>query len=101
MDTATYERRASLALSAMLILHLACGRDTTGPQDGTATSPGEPRPAKTAMLESGANVMQGKGPVGRIAMHVVGFHPAKDDPAMAWSFNAKRDGAGATGAAPP
>jgi hypothetical protein len=82
MDTKTDKRRASLALSAMLILHIACGRDTTGPQGGTATSPGEPRSAKTAMLESGANVMQGKGPVGKIAMHLVGFHPAKEDPAM-------------------
>jgi Protein of unknown function (DUF1264) len=73
-------RRA--VLFSMLILGVACGRDTTEPQGATGTAPGEPRSARTAALESGANLMQGKGPVGQISMHMVGFHPAKDDPTM-------------------
>ena len=70
------------ALISTLALCVACGRDTTAPQTQQGTAPGEPRTAKTVALESGANLMQGQGPVGQIAMHLVGFHPAKSDPAL-------------------
>jgi hypothetical protein len=40
------------------------------------------RTAKTAALETGANLMQAKAPVEKIAMYLDGFHVAKDDPRM-------------------
>jgi len=44
--------------------------------------PGADRTAKTAALETGANLMQAKAPVEKIAMYLNGFHAAKDDPKM-------------------
>jgi hypothetical protein len=61
---------------------MACNRETTPPQGGGETAPGAERTAKTAALETGANLMQGRGPIGKISMHLVGFHPSKSDPMM-------------------
>ena len=46
------------------------------------TAPGADRTARTAALETGANLMQAKAPVEKIAMHLNGFHVSKDDPTM-------------------
>jgi hypothetical protein len=62
------------------ILSGACGGGNTSPQDGAA--PGAARTAKTAALEGGANLMQAKAPVEKIAMYLNGFHVAKADAAM-------------------
>jgi Protein of unknown function (DUF1264) len=59
----------------------ACGGGNTGPQEGQP-APGPDRTAKTATLETGANVLQAKAPVEKIAMYLDGFHAAKDDPKM-------------------
>ena len=59
----------------------ACGGGNTPPQGGE-TAPGANRTAKTAALESGANLMQAKAPVETIAMYLNGFHVSKDDPKM-------------------
>jgi hypothetical protein len=59
----------------------ACGGGNTAPQ-GADTAPGADRTAKTAALETGANVLQAKAPVENIAMYLNGFHVSKDDPAM-------------------
>ncbi len=60
---------------------VGCGGGNAPPQGGE-NAPGNDRTAKTAMLESGANMMQAKAPVEKIAMYLDGFHAAKDDPKM-------------------
>src|SRR3954454_8899510 len=67
---------AALALTAA-----GCGGGNTDPQAGK-TAPGAAETAKTATLESAANLIQSKGPVSRISLYLDGFHTAKDDPAM-------------------
>jgi len=59
----------------------ACGGGNTPPQGGT-TAPGADRTAKTGVLETGANLMQSKGPVEKLSIYLDGFHAAKDDPNM-------------------
>jgi Protein of unknown function (DUF1264) len=59
----------------------ACGGDSM-PRDRGETAPGANRTAKTASLEGGANVLQAKAPVEKIAMYLNGFHVAKDNPEM-------------------
>jgi uncharacterized protein DUF1264 len=59
----------------------ACGGGNTPPENGK-TAPGAQRAATTAALETGANLLQDKAPVEKIAMYLNGFHVAKDDPAM-------------------
>jgi hypothetical protein len=56
----------------------ACGGGNTPPQGGQ-TAPGGDRTAKTAALETGANLMQAKAPVEKIAMYLNGFHVSKDN----------------------
>jgi hypothetical protein len=69
----------SLPLIAVLA---ACGGGNTGPADSTQAAPGDERTAKTATLETGANLLQAKAPVENIAVYLNGFHVAKDDPKM-------------------
>jgi hypothetical protein len=59
----------------------ACGGGGDTPPRGGETS-GTDRSAKTAALETGADLLQAKAPVGQIAMYLDGFHAAKDDPAL-------------------
>ncbi len=59
----------------------ACGGGNTPPQGGEA-APGADRTAKTAALETGANLMQAKAPVEKIAIYLNGFHVAKSDPKL-------------------
>ena len=66
---------SGLVLTAALALALgttACGGGNTPPQGGP-TAPGADRTAKTAALETGANLMQTKAPVEKIAMYLDGF----------------------------
>jgi hypothetical protein len=56
----------------------ACGGRNTRPQ-GEQTAPGADRTAKTATLETGANVMQSKAPIEKISIYLNGFHAAKHD----------------------
>ena len=71
----------STTLVALSVAVAACGGGDTPPQGGE-TAPGADRTAKTAALETGANLMQAKAPVEKIAMYLNGFHAAKDDPKM-------------------
>jgi hypothetical protein len=64
---------------ALLLVTSACGGGNAPPQ-GSQTAPGADRTAKTAALESGANLLQAKAPVEQIAMYLNGFHVSKDDP---------------------
>ena len=59
----------------------ACGGGNAPPQGGI-TTPGADRATKTGVLETGANLMQSKGPVEKISIYLDGFHAAKDDPNM-------------------
>jgi hypothetical protein len=70
----------STALLAVVVT-AGCGGGNTSPHGGE-TAPGADRTAKTAALETGANVMQAKAPVEKIAMYLDGFHVSKDDPKM-------------------
>jgi hypothetical protein len=45
-----------------------------------ATVPGAPKTASTRLLEVGAKVLQHNSPLGPMDIHLVGFHPLKDDP---------------------
>lgn len=75
--------RASLGTTTLfaVVVAAACGGGNTPPQGGE-TGPGTDRTAKTAALETGANLMQAKAPVEKIAMYLNGFHVSKDDPKM-------------------
>ena len=75
--------RVTLAATTLfsIVLSAACGGGNTPPQGGE-TAPGADRTAKTAALESGANLMQAKAPVEKIAIYLNGFHVSKDDPKM-------------------
>jgi hypothetical protein len=62
-----------------VVITVGCGGGNTPPQGGE-TAPGADRTAKTGALETGANLMQAKAPVEKIAMYLNGFHVSKDDP---------------------
>jgi hypothetical protein len=65
----------------LTVTTVACGGGNTEPQ-GQDTAPGAERTAKTAALETGANMLQSKAPIEQISMYLNGFHAAKDDPTM-------------------
>lgn len=69
-----------VALSAALAAS-ACSDATSDPPSGKS-APGSAETAKTAALESAANLIQSKGPIGKISLYLDGFHAAKDDPTM-------------------
>ena len=69
-----------LMTGGVLVL-TACGGGDTPPREGQ-TGPGADRTAKTAALETGADLLQAKAPVEQIAMYLNGFHVSKHDPAM-------------------
>jgi hypothetical protein len=73
--------RASVLIAAT-VLAVACGGGNTGPPDAANAVPGKPRTTTTSTLETGANVLQSKGPVEKISMYLNGFHAAKHDPKM-------------------
>ncbi|MCC4598704.1 OBAP family protein [Xanthomonas melonis] len=58
-----------------LALCAACSR-TPSP----VTPPGAEETAKTDVLEAGAKVLQSNGPVGKLDIYLVGFHPMKEAP---------------------
>jgi hypothetical protein len=75
-------RGLKIAVVFALALEItACGGGNTPPSGGE-TAPGADRTATTAALETGANLMQAKAPVEKIAMYLNGFHVAKDNPKM-------------------
>ena len=72
---------ATATALAVIVAVSACGGGNTPPAGG-ATAPGVERTAKTAALESGANLLQAKPPVEKIAMYLNGFHVSKGNPKM-------------------
>jgi hypothetical protein len=73
--------RMAIVVAALAAV-TACGGGNTGPDTAQQAAPGADVTAKTATLETGANLLQSKGPVAKIAMYLDGFHAAKDDPRM-------------------
>jgi hypothetical protein len=71
-----------MTLPLAALLASGCGGGNTGPTDSTETAPGAERTATTATLETGANLLQAKAPVEKIAVYLNGFHAAKADPTM-------------------
>jgi hypothetical protein len=65
-----------------MIFHVACGGGNTGPESPQEAAPGAEPSAKTAALETGAALLQSKGPVEEISMYLNGFHTTKGDPGM-------------------
>jgi hypothetical protein len=45
-----------------------------------AAPPGAPERTRTDALEAGAAMLQNNGPVAKLDIHLVGFHPMKDNP---------------------
>lgn len=64
--------------SALLICVALCASCSRSPP--SVTPPGAPESAKTNVLEAGAKVLQPSGPVGKLDIYLVGFHPMKDAP---------------------
>jgi hypothetical protein len=75
-------RRFLAIIVSMTLLSVACGGGNTGPQSAKEAVPGAPETAKTATLETAANMLQSKGPVSKISLYLDGFHAAKDNPKM-------------------
>ena len=73
--------RLAVALTLFAIGSVACGGGDTPPQGGE-TAPGTDLQPGTAALETGADLLQSRAPVGQISMYLTGFHPAKGDPVM-------------------
>lgn len=63
----------------LLALALAACTDDPPP---TVDPPGMEETASTRVLEAGAQVLQTAPPLRGLDIHVVGFHPMKDDPSM-------------------
>ncbi|MBV6809356.1 OBAP family protein [Xanthomonas campestris pv. pennamericanum] len=64
--------------SALLIGLALCASCSRSPP--SVTPPGAPETPKTNVLEAGAKVLQPSGPVGKLDIYLVGFHPMKDAP---------------------
>jgi hypothetical protein len=64
-------------LAPLLLALAACSRDRTGP---ATHPPGAEETAKTDMLEAGAKALQGNGPLAKLDIHLVGFHPMQERP---------------------
>ena len=73
--------RMSIVKLGGILVTAACGGGDTPPREGK-TGPGADRTAKTAALETGADLLQAKAPVEKIAMYLNAFHVSKHDPAM-------------------
>jgi hypothetical protein len=74
--------RIFMSLPLAALLAAGCGGGNTGPASSTDAVPGSEPTAKTATLETGANLLQAKAPVEKIAVYLNGFHAAKDNPSM-------------------
>src|SRR5690606_8984972 len=71
-------RRTATTLPLLALALAACtGGDRVDP---AVSTPGAEESARTNALEAGAALLQGNGPLGKMDMYVVGFHPMKDHP---------------------
>jgi hypothetical protein len=68
-------RRPTILLAAACLLAASPARAQESPPPR-----GEERSTRTAVLETGAELLQGQAPPEQLSIHLVGFHPMKDDP---------------------
>lgn len=71
--------RGQAALAALAVLLSACTGGAPAPPP--VAPPGASESPSTNVLEAGAVALQGDAPLDRMDVHLVGFHPIKDDPA--------------------
>jgi len=80
METAHARHAARKAASGLVViaavLITACG-GATAP---AVAPPGDDKQPRTEALEAGAALLQDNGPLARHDIHLVGFHPMKDEP---------------------
>lgn len=76
MPTAYRFRNPALATAAALLA--ACSGSGTSAPD--TTPPGASETGRTNTLEAGAAALQDDGPLAKLDIHLVGFHPLKDEP---------------------
>jgi len=70
----------ALVIVPLVLLATACtGSEEVAPP---VTPPGAEETAKTDVLEIGAKAIQDDGPLAKMDVYLVGFHPMRDDPAM-------------------
>lgn len=72
-------RSSARLIPLPLVLALA---GCAGESPPAVDPPGAPETASTHVLEAGARVLQAAPPLRGLDIHVVGFHPMKDDPSM-------------------
>lgn len=60
-----------IALLAIPLLLISCGRNNT---DSNVKAPGAEKTGETKMLETGADILQGKSPLKKINAYLDGFH---------------------------
>lgn len=65
-------------MAATCLAATACG--SHGDTPGAVSPPGADERVRTDVLEAGASALQGNGPLAKLDMHLVGFHPMKADP---------------------
>jgi hypothetical protein len=75
--TASLSRFRPLLLAAALLA--ACTGN--GPSTPPVSPQGQAPTAKTQALKAGAAMLQDNGPLAKMVVYLVGFHPMKDDPA--------------------
>lgn len=71
--------RPSRAAMASLCAAL-CGCTGGEPVGPAVPAPGRAESARTDVLEAGAKLLQDNGPLAKMDVYLVGFHPMKDDP---------------------
>ena len=57
-----------VTMSLGVLVTAACGGGNTAPQSAQQAAGGLEQTAKTAALETGANLLQSKGPISKISM---------------------------------
>jgi hypothetical protein len=68
-----------LQVLVLAVFFRGCNNKNTPPKQ---TTKGGTKSTKTETLEQGAKVLQPTTPISQIDIHLVGFHPMKDDPAV-------------------
>ena len=67
----------SVAIATALTLSACTGGEPVG---GATNPPGTEETAKTNVLEAGAAALQNNGPLAKMDIYLVGFHPMKEQP---------------------
>lgn len=72
--------RRPVRLLAVWMLASATSAASAQERDPEKPVAGAERTTETSLLETGAELLQSQAPPAQLALHLVGFHPMKDDP---------------------